>query len=73
MEGPPKNELGRYMVLAQLGTEMVAPIVVGLLLDYQFETLPWLTVTGAVSGFVLGMVHLIYVVSRQNGNTTSAK
>lgn len=55
----------RYATLAQLGLEMVAPIGLGLLLDYQFGTMPWLTVAGAVLGFAGGMVHLVSVLGRK--------
>ncbi len=57
-----------YYALAQLGTEMVAPIAVGVILDYQLEPrFPWFTVSGAVLGFVGGMVHLVRVVKRRSG------
>lgn len=59
-------EWGRYAAYAQLGTEMVAPIVVGLFADYGLETLPWLTVTGAVLGLVGGFYHLYKLEQRRD-------
>ena len=52
-EDPPDSrELGYYFALAQVGVEMVAPLGIGLGLDFYFGWLPWATVTGAVLGFV---------------------
>jgi F0F1-type ATP synthase assembly protein I len=45
---------------------MVAPIVVGLFADYGLETLPWLTVTGAVLGLVGGFYHLYKLEQRRD-------
>jgi F0F1-type ATP synthase assembly protein I len=63
-ESRPPSDYGWYLTLAQLGTEMVAPIVVGLILDHQLETRPWFTIGGAVLGFVGGFAHLLYVLGR---------
>ncbi len=59
------DEVIRYATLAQVGLEMVAPIAVGLLLDYQLETLPWITVAGAVIGFAGGLYHLVAILNRK--------
>jgi F0F1-type ATP synthase assembly protein I len=56
--------MGYAFALAQVGLEMVAPIGIGLLLDYYFGCLPWATVGGAVLGFVGGMTHLILMVKQ---------
>jgi hypothetical protein len=61
---PDHKELGFYFALAQVGLEMVAPIGLGLALDYSFGWLPWATVTCAVLGFVGGMVHLVVMVQQ---------
>jgi len=52
-------ELGRYLALGQVGLEMVAPLVLGVLLDRWWGTSPWLAVTGAVLGFAGGLLHLV--------------
>ncbi len=53
------RQLGRAFAMAQVGFEMVAPIVLGLILDNQFRTGPWLTIVGAVLGLVGGLYHLV--------------
>jgi hypothetical protein len=51
--------MAKLMTIGTVGTEMVAPIGLGLLLDYFLGTMPWFMVTGAVLGLVVGIVHLI--------------
>ena len=63
---PSSRELGYYFALAQIGLEMVAPIVFGFLIDYYFGWLPWFTVAFAVLGLVGGMVHLILMVQQHD-------
>jgi F0F1-type ATP synthase assembly protein I len=58
------RELGRYFALSQIGMEMVAPIGLGLVLDYWLGWSPWCAVIGAVLGFVGGLAHLIILVNR---------
>jgi F0F1-type ATP synthase assembly protein I len=66
-KGPPDSkELGYYIALAQVALEMVAPLGVGIGLDYYFGWSPWGAVVGAVLGFVGGLVHLIVMVNRHN-------
>jgi F0F1-type ATP synthase assembly protein I len=60
------RELGYYLALAQVGLEMVAPIGIGLVLDYYLDWSPWATVGGAVFGFVGGLLHLIVMVNRHD-------
>jgi len=57
LPGDPK-EVGRLMALASVGAEMVAPIVMGLLLDKYLGWQPWGVVAGAVLGCVGGILHL---------------
>lgn len=68
MTQPPPNprEMGYYFALAQIGLEMVAPIGLGLALDYIFNWGPWATVICTVLGFVGGMVHLVVMVQRHD-------
>jgi F0F1-type ATP synthase assembly protein I len=56
--GDPRD-MRRYMTLSQVGLEMVAPIGIGLALDYFLNSMPWATVSCTVLGFVGGMVHLV--------------
>jgi F0F1-type ATP synthase assembly protein I len=52
------------MALSQVGFEMVVPIGLGVVVDHYLGTKPWLTVAGAVLGFVGGLVHLISLSSK---------
>lgn len=68
-KGPPDpKELGRYYALAQVGMEMVAPIGVGLALDYYLNWTPWGVVVGAVLGLVLGITHIVSLSNPTTGN-----
>jgi F0F1-type ATP synthase assembly protein I len=74
-KGPPDLKLlAYYYSLAQVGVEMAAPIGLGAWLDYYFRWTPWLTVTGAVLGFVGGLVHLLALLNKQpNGSEPKNK
>lgn len=58
------RDLGYYFALAQVGLEMVAPIGIGIVLDYYLSWTPWATVGGAVLGLVGGIAHLIAISNR---------
>jgi F0F1-type ATP synthase assembly protein I len=64
------RDMRRYMTLSQVGLEMVAPIGAGLALDHYLGWLPWGTVVGAVLGFSVGLVHLIWVVAKDDGDSS---
>ena len=63
---PDPRQLGKYLALAQVGFEMVVPIGLGVWLDGLLGWSPWLTVTGVVLGFVLGLVHIVAMASGPN-------
>ncbi len=63
--GDPRD-VRRYMTLSQVGLEMVAPIGLGLLVDYLLGSSPWGVILGAVLGLVGGLVHLIRFVSKDD-------
>jgi F0F1-type ATP synthase assembly protein I len=65
-EPPDSRELGYYFALAQVGMEMVAPLLLGVYLDYVFDWQPWATVVGALLGFVGGLTHLVMMVQRHD-------
>jgi F0F1-type ATP synthase assembly protein I len=67
-QGPfdPK-QLGFYITLSQVGLEMAAPVVVGVLVDYNLDSAPWGTIVGAVLGLVGGLGHMIVLLNRRNG------
>ena len=72
-EGLDPKEMGRYVALGQVGLEMVIPIGLGLALDYYLGWTPWAAVAGAVLGFVGGIAHLIYLVSKMQDGDGSPK
>ncbi len=64
-EPPSSRELGYYFALAQVGGEMVVPMIVGIFLDYYLNWTPWATVIGLAVGAVGGMTHLV-LMSKQH-------
>jgi F0F1-type ATP synthase assembly protein I len=68
MPGEPHDpkEVGRYFALAAVGLEMVAPVVVGLLLDNSlgWTPAPWGVTCGAILGLAGGLYHLV-ILSKQ--------
>jgi hypothetical protein len=63
---PSPREMGYYFALAQVGFEMIAPMLVGIGLDYAFGWTPWATVIGLILGFVGGLVHLVHMVNKHD-------
>ena len=68
MTEPSHDSLDRrwYAVLATLGVEMVAPIGLGIFLDKQWDTVPWLSLAGVACGFFGGMLHLLWTLQAAN-------
>ena len=64
---PDPKQIGDYFVLAQVGVEMVAPLVLGLLLDRYLGWAPWGVIGGAMLGLVGGVVHLVVIQGRSKG------
>ena len=65
MSEPPANrELGFYLALSQVGFEMVAPMGLGIALDWYFGWSPWALVIGFVLGFVGGFIHLLTMLKQ---------
>ncbi len=67
--GDPRD-LRRYFAYSQVGMEMVAPIVLGLLLDLWLHWLPWGVVVGAALGLSVGLIHLIHLVNKENAESS---
>jgi F0F1-type ATP synthase assembly protein I len=72
---PDPKEVGSYYALAQVGLEMVAPVVLGLALDYYLDWSPWGVIVGAVLGLVGGLAHLVSITNRREdrGSGTSGR
>ncbi|MBM4068397.1 MAG: hypothetical protein FJ271_05565 [Planctomycetes bacterium] len=68
MAQDPKDarRLGLYMAMAQVGTEMVMPAVLGLLLDLYLDWTPWALIVGTILGLVGGLYHLIAIMKQLN-------
>ena len=58
------RRLGLYMALAQVGMEMVVPVVLGVILDLNLGWTPWGIVAGALLGLVGGLAHMLVLVKR---------
>jgi len=67
------KQLGVYVTLSYVGLEMVAPVLLGLYLDHQFDWMPWGTIGGAVFGLVGGMMHLIAILNRPKDSGPSQR
>lgn len=65
-DGSNPRDMGRYFALAQVGLEMVVPIIVGLLLDSWLSCAPWGVVGGAVLGLVGGFLHLLHQLNKMD-------
>jgi F0F1-type ATP synthase assembly protein I len=63
---PDPKELGRYLALGQVGLEMVAPIIVGWVLDHYLGWSPWGLVGGAVLGLCGGLAHLVHLTNQED-------
>jgi hypothetical protein len=69
-----QREMSRLLALSQVGLEMVAPVGVGLAVDFWLGWLgwvPWATLTGAVLGLTFGLFHLVRVMNRENAAESS--
>jgi F0F1-type ATP synthase assembly protein I len=56
--------MGYYLALAQVGLEMVAPLIAGLILDYYIGWGPWAMIGGAILGFVGGITHIVILSNK---------
>ncbi|MGH7170395.1 MAG: hypothetical protein ACRELG_08980 [Gemmataceae bacterium] len=66
--GEDSRKFGLYLALGQAGMEMVAPLILGVFLDRVLGWTPWLTLGGAIGGFIGGLVHMIILAQRLNQN-----
>jgi F0F1-type ATP synthase assembly protein I len=52
---------------------MVAPIGIGVALDYYLGWTPWGIIAGAIFGFVGGLTHLIVMVNRHDAESAKRR
>jgi F0F1-type ATP synthase assembly protein I len=64
---PNPRQMGRYLAIAQVGMEMVAPIGLGVALDYYLGWTPWATITGVILGLAGGLLHLFALAKQPMG------
>jgi len=57
----------------QLVSEFVAPIVVGLLVDWGFGTKPWATLVGTLAGIALGGFQVSRIVRKMSESDRGPK
>jgi hypothetical protein len=72
LPGDPRD-VRRYFAFSQVGMEMVAPTVAGIMVDLWLHWLPWCTLIGVVLGLVVGFAHLIYLVNKDDSDSSPPK
>ena len=72
-DNPTPREMGYYAALAQVGVEMVVPILFGWWIDGWLATTPWITIVAAVVGFAAGMVHMVMILRQKDRDESSDK
>lgn len=68
---PNPKEMGRLVALAQVGAEMVVPIVLGVVADHYLDSSPWGVIVGTVLGFVGGLLHLLAMLKKFEASDAS--
>jgi F0F1-type ATP synthase assembly protein I len=51
--------VSRLMEIGAVGTEMVAPILIGWVADYYTRLMPLFMIVGAIAGLIFGIRRLI--------------
>jgi F0F1-type ATP synthase assembly protein I len=51
--------VARLMEIGAVGTEMVAPILIGWVIDYYSRLMPLFMIVGAIAGLIFGIRRLI--------------
>ncbi|MBY0232779.1 MAG: AtpZ/AtpI family protein [Gemmataceae bacterium] len=65
--------LARLLMLSQAGTVMVAPIILGFLIDGWLGISPWGVVVGVVLGFTAGLIQLVQLSKPAPGEDEPGK
>jgi len=65
-QSPKRPQLAEAMRYAQVGTMLIAPMIVlgavGYMLDGRFATAPWLLLAGMILGMATGFVNFFRLV-----------
>ena len=61
---PPADEFRNAARIYQVVSEFVAPMLVGLLIDWWFQTMPWATLVGVVAGLAVGGMRVAQIVRK---------
>jgi F0F1-type ATP synthase assembly protein I len=70
-EMPDRKEMGRYVALSQIGLEMIAPIILGLIIDRYLGSTPWALIGGAIFGLCGGLLHLVHLLNKMDSKDSS--
>jgi len=54
-----ERTVARLMEIGAVGTEMIAPILIGWVVDYYTRLMPLFMILGAIAGLVFGVRRLI--------------
>jgi F0F1-type ATP synthase assembly protein I len=71
--GGPGDQFRSVARIYQLVSEFVAPIVIGLLVDWQFGTKPWATLVGTIAGLAIGVIRVAQLVRRMSSTDPGRK
>jgi F0F1-type ATP synthase assembly protein I len=67
------DDLRTYARYSYLGTEMVAPIALGALLDWWLKTSPWGVIVGAVFSLIYMAIRLPRLLQVEEGRGAREK
>jgi hypothetical protein len=61
---PPAEQFRSLGLVYQLVSEFLAPIILGLVIDWQAGTAPWFTVIGVLLGMLIGGFRIYRIAGR---------
>jgi F0F1-type ATP synthase assembly protein I len=66
MANDPSPPIRNWAVMAQAGTALTGPTLLGVFVDWYWKTSPWGTVIGIGLGLVSCIYQLVQIVNRLN-------
>ena len=72
MTDPPPKMAGNWAAMTQAGSALTGPVLLGLLLDWQFATLPWITLAGVLLGLFGSIAILAMITSKPSASKPDA-